>query len=87
MAGKANPRFEQALKFALKAHTAVHQERKGTDFPYLVHPVRVAAILDQFDCTTVIYAGQVAKVDEYKNLIVTSSSVSSPAKAGDPGAA
>jgi N-methylhydantoinase A len=29
------------------------------------------AILDQFDCTTVIYAGQTARVDEYKNLIVT----------------
>jgi N-methylhydantoinase A len=29
------------------------------------------AILDQFDCTTVIYPGQVARVDEYKNLIVT----------------
>jgi N-methylhydantoinase A len=30
------------------------------------------AILDQFDCTTVIYAGQTARVDAYKNLIVTS---------------
>jgi N-methylhydantoinase A len=29
------------------------------------------AILDQFDCTTVIYAGQMARVDEWKNLIVT----------------
>jgi len=29
------------------------------------------AILDQFDCTTVIYAGQTARVDEWKNLIVT----------------
>jgi N-methylhydantoinase A len=29
------------------------------------------AILDQFDCTTVIYIGQTARVDEYKNLIVT----------------
>jgi N-methylhydantoinase A len=29
------------------------------------------AILDQFDCTTVIYGGQVARVDEWKNLIVT----------------
>jgi N-methylhydantoinase A len=29
------------------------------------------AILDQFDCTTVIYPGQAAQVDEYKNLIVT----------------
>jgi N-methylhydantoinase A len=29
------------------------------------------AILDQFDCTTVIYSGQTARVDEYRNLIVT----------------
>jgi N-methylhydantoinase A len=29
------------------------------------------AILDQFDCTTVICAGQVARIDEWKNLIVT----------------
>jgi N-methylhydantoinase A len=28
------------------------------------------AILDQFDCTTVICAGQVARVDDWKNLIV-----------------
>ncbi len=29
------------------------------------------AILDQFDCTTVIHGGQTARVDEWKNLIVT----------------
>ena len=29
------------------------------------------AVLDQFDCTTVIHAGQVARIDEWKNLIVT----------------
>jgi N-methylhydantoinase A len=29
------------------------------------------AILDQFDCTTILCAGQVARVDEWKNLIVT----------------
>ncbi len=33
--------------------------------------LRGPAILDQFDCTTVIYAGQTARVDEWKNLIVT----------------
>ena len=32
--------------------------------------VRGPAVLDQFDCTTVICAGQVARVDEWKNLIV-----------------
>jgi N-methylhydantoinase A len=29
------------------------------------------AVLDQLDCTTVIHAGQTARVDEWKNLIVT----------------
>ena len=29
------------------------------------------AILDQLDCTTVIPPGQIARVDEWKNLIVT----------------
>jgi N-methylhydantoinase A len=29
------------------------------------------AILDQLDCTTVLYPGQAARVDEWKNLIVT----------------
>jgi N-methylhydantoinase A len=29
------------------------------------------AVLDQFDCTTVICPGQLARVDEWKNLIVT----------------
>jgi N-methylhydantoinase A len=28
------------------------------------------AVLDQFDCTSVICPGQVARVDEWKNLIV-----------------
>ena len=50
MAGKANPRFEKALAFAAQAHAAVNQERKGTDFPYIAHPIRVAQILDRFDC-------------------------------------
>ena len=33
--------------------------------------LRGPAILDQFDCTTVICAGQAGRVDEWKNLIVT----------------
>ena len=51
MAGKANPRFEEALIFAVQAHGAVKQERKGTDFPYVSHPIRVAEILDRFGCS------------------------------------
>ena len=58
MAGKANPRFHEALAFAVQAHAAVNQERKGTDFPYVSHPIRVAEILDRFDCDEdVVVAG------------------------------
>ncbi len=58
MAGNSNPRFDKALAFAAQAHGAVKQERKGTDFPYIAHPVRVAEILDRFDCDDdVIVAG------------------------------
>jgi N-methylhydantoinase A len=39
------------------------------------------AILDQFDCTTVICPGQTARVDEWKNLIVAQSGAAVPAKA------
>jgi N-methylhydantoinase A len=39
------------------------------------------AILDQFDCTTVICPGQTARVDEWKNLIVAQSGAALPAKA------
>ncbi len=58
MAGNANPRFEKALAFAAQAHGAVKQERKGTDFPYIAHPIRVAEILDRFEYNEdVIMAG------------------------------
>ena len=58
MAGSANPRFEEALTFAAQAHRAVGHERKGTDFPYIAHPIRVAAILDLFQCDDdVVVAG------------------------------
>jgi len=35
--------YKQAVEFAAKAH--VRQFRKGTDIPYIVHPVEVAQIL------------------------------------------
>jgi hypothetical protein len=49
MEGNSNPSFEKALAFAAEAHGAVKQERKGTDFPYVAHPIRVAEILDRFE--------------------------------------
>jgi N-methylhydantoinase A len=43
-------------------------QREKLDVGLTVHG---PAILDQLDCTTVIYPGQAARVDEWKNLIVT----------------
>jgi (p)ppGpp synthase/HD superfamily hydrolase len=48
MSDPSNPRFDEALAFAARAHSAVGQSRKGTAFPYVVHPIRVADILDRF---------------------------------------
>lgn len=44
----ANPAFLKALTFAAEAHGGARQARKGTEFPYLIHPLRVAAILYRF---------------------------------------
>jgi hypothetical protein len=49
MGGNADPRYDRALRFALQAHAAVRQERKGTDFPYVSHPIQVAGILSRFE--------------------------------------
>ena len=66
------------LKDALREIRRVRMDGKDIDCPvYQREKLDVGltltgpAILDQFDCTTVIYAGQTARVDEYKNLIVT----------------
>ena len=37
----------EALAFAVEAHGRVRHLRKGTRFPYIVHPVRVAWILER----------------------------------------
>src|SRR3954447_24246970 len=69
MTGKANPRFDSALAFAAQAHGAVKQERKGTDFPYVAHPIRVAEILDRFECNEdVIVAGFLHDTIEDANI-------------------
>jgi len=47
----------------------VKQERKGTDFPYIAHPIRVAEILDRFECEEdVIVAGFLHDTVEDANL-------------------
>jgi (p)ppGpp synthase/HD superfamily hydrolase len=39
-------RYQEALEFALRAHEG--QFRKGSDIPYITHPVAVSAILAQY---------------------------------------
>src|SRR5262245_54660285 len=48
METQANPRYLEALSFAVERHGAARPPRKGTAFPYVVHPIRVAEILDRF---------------------------------------
>ena len=46
----ADPRLLNALAFAERAHRDVRQARKGTLFPYAVHPIRVAEVLYKSRC-------------------------------------
>ncbi|MCA1319518.1 HD domain-containing protein [Bacillus tianshenii] len=49
-------KIDKALKVAAKAHQG--QVRKGTSIPYIVHPVRVGMILQEYGCSEdVICAG------------------------------
>jgi hypothetical protein len=51
-----DPAFVTALAFAAAAHAT--QPRKGTSFPYVVHPIRVAEILYRHGCEPdVVVAG------------------------------
>jgi N-methylhydantoinase A len=43
-------------------------QRERLDVGLVLHG---PAILDQFDCTTVVCPGQIARVDEWKNLVIT----------------
>ena len=75
------PRFTRAgttLKDALRETRKVRFDGKTVDCPiYQREKLDVGltfsgpAVLDQFDCTTVICPGQTVRVDEWKNLIVT----------------
>jgi N-methylhydantoinase A len=77
------PKFKPAgttLADALRETRRVHFDGSDADCPVYQRErldvgltVAGPAILDQFDCTTVICPGQAARVDEWKNLIVTMS--------------
>jgi N-methylhydantoinase A len=75
------PKFKRAgtaLADALRETRKVRFDGKTVDCPvYQREKLDVGltfsgpAVLDQFDCTTVIVPGQTVRVDEWKNLIVT----------------
>jgi N-methylhydantoinase A len=75
------PKFSAAgatLTDALRETRPVRFDGKDVDCPVYQRErldvgltVTGPAVLDQLDCTTVICPGQVARVDEWKNLIVT----------------
>jgi N-methylhydantoinase A len=77
----AMPRFGRAgtsLTDARRATRRVRFDGKTIDCPVYWRDkldvglsLKGPAVLDQLDCTTVICPGQVARVDEWKNLIVT----------------
>ena len=58
----------QAIEFAAKAHAG--QYRKGTKIPYIIHPLSVAKILIDFDCTTEIIIAGILH-DTLEDTIVT----------------
>src|SRR3954454_4455187 len=61
----AKPVFLRAVAFAVAKHGAVQQARKGTSFPYVVHPLRVGETLDRFGETEdVVVAGLLHDVTE-----------------------
>jgi (p)ppGpp synthase/HD superfamily hydrolase len=56
--GPAVEGLYEALAFAVDAHGRVRQARKGTSFPYVIHPLRVGEILYRHGCDEdVIRAG------------------------------
>ena len=77
----AMPRFKPTgatLKDALRETRHARFDGKAIECPVYQRDkldvgltVPGPAILDQFDCTTVICPGQIARVDEWRNLIVT----------------
>jgi N-methylhydantoinase A len=66
------------LSEALREHRQVRFDGKSLACPVYQREhldvglaLRGPAILDQFDCTTVVYPGQTAQVDAWKNIIIT----------------
>lgn len=65
---KVDPKLAAAVEFAVAHHAAVGQTRKGTDVPYIVHPMEVMSILQRMDADTdLLCAGLLHDVVEDTN--------------------
>lgn len=49
---EVNPKLAKAVDFAVQKHAEVKQTRKGTDIPYIVHPMEVMSILQRMNADT-----------------------------------
>ena len=47
-----NPKLAKAVTFATESHARAQQVRKGTDIPYIVHPMEVMSILQRMEAGT-----------------------------------
>jgi N-methylhydantoinase A len=56
------------MRFDGKSIACPVYQREHLDVGLVLHG---PAVLDQFDCTTVVCPGQTARVDEWKNIIIT----------------
>ena len=69
MAKEINDRREEGdLKENGGYHAAREEQRERLDVGVALHG---PAILDQFDCTTVVWPRQIARIDQWKNVIIT----------------
>jgi N-methylhydantoinase A len=78
------PRFKPAgmpLADAMREHRKVWFDGAAIECPVYQREridvgfgVRGPAIIDQFDCTTLVCPGQIAQVDAWKNLVITEAS-------------
>lgn len=49
---EVNPKIAKAIEYASQKHAEVKQTRKGTDIPYIVHPMEVLSILQRMNAGT-----------------------------------
>lgn len=81
----ASPLLLDALSFAVERHGGVSQARKGTAFPYVLHPLRVAEILRRHGYEDeLIAAGMLHDTIEDAEVTVPRSPFAATRNGGEP---